>query len=391
MRRLNIIFASDYIAPSPGAFIRSLELLSEIIIKNGGKVAYLFSEPRNYFDRLRKYGDVYICKKTTNRRFSISSLLSMARALKKINGDVVHIHFLGLAYLLSAIILKFFYHHKIIVHYRNPPVSLLKQSTFIHKFSPLFYYFLNLFFIDTNIVISESIKKLLIERHFAKPDKIQVIYNGIDPNIIINDFTEAERLLESKIKRKLSGRFVVGMIANFSPQKDHKTVIKAAAILVKKFPNLLFIFVGSEKFIEGAGYMEKAKSFVVENNLTDYICFAGEAKNVYEIIPRFDIGLLISNFEGFGNALIECAIAGKPIIGTAVGGIKEIIEDGNNGFLINPNGYKELAQKIELLLSNPELRAEMGNRAKRVALERFSVGAWVNNITTLYEKIILKK
>lgn len=388
MRKLNIVFAADYIAPSPGAFIRSLELLSENITKNGGKVAYLFSEKRDYLDRLKNFGDVYFCKRTSNRRFSISSLLNMVHALKKINGYIVHIHFLGLAYLLSAIVLKFFYHHRIIVHYRNPPVSLLGKSKIRHKFSSLFYYLLNLIFIDANVVISESIKNMLVEKKFAMPYKINVIYNGIDPNLIKNDYIQAEKILERKIGTKLSGRFVVGMIANFSPQKDHETIIKAAELLIKKYAHLLFIFVGSEKLVEGTGYMEKAKLLVAKNNLTSYIYFAGEVENVYEIIPRFDIGLLISNFEGFGNALVEYAMAGKPIIGTAVGGIEEIIEDGHNGFLIKPGDYNGLAQKIELLFTNSALRDEMGHRAKKIALEKFSIGTWAKHVLSLYEKIL---
>ncbi|MEO0161838.1 MAG: glycosyltransferase family 4 protein [candidate division WOR-3 bacterium] len=388
MENLNIVFAADYIAPSPGAFIRSLELLSDAIKKNGGRVAYLFSVERDYLKRLKKYGNVYLCDKTANKLFSISSLINMAHALREIRGQVVHIQFLGLAYLLSAVILKFFYHHKIIVHYRNPPVSLLKGSKLRHRFSPLFYHLLNLFFIDANVVISESIKKMLVERNFARPHKIAVIYNGIDPEVIKNDSVKAERILEEKLGIELSGRFVVGMIANFSPQKDHATVINAASILTKKFPDIFFIFVGSEKIVEGKGYMEKAKSYVADKNLKNYIYFAGEMNNVYEIIPRFDIGLLISNFEGFGNALIEYALAGKPAIGTAVGGIKEIIIDGENGFLIPPGDHQKLAEKIELFITNARLKEEMGLTARKIALERFSLDTWVKNILSLYARVL---
>lgn len=389
--KCNVLFASDYIAQSPGAFIRSLEILSEMITKGGGKVAYLFSEQRDYLNILSKYGDIYICKKTANRHFSIAALLNMAHALKKIKADVIHIQFLGFAYLLSAIVLKFFCTPKIVVHYRNPPVSLLEESKIYHKFSPLFYYLLNIFFIDANIVISDSIREMLVKNYFAPPEKISVIYNGIDPNIVKSDYTSARKKIEAMIKIPLTNRFVIGMIANFSPQKDHITVIKAASILIKRHPSLLFLFVGSEKFYEGTGYMEIAKNYVAKNGLENYVYFTGEVKDVYEIIPGFEIGLLISNFEGFGNALVECGMAGKPIIGTAIGGIKEIIEDGNNGLLIEPGDYKGLAEKIELLLTDDSLRNEIGERSKKVALEKFSVGTWVKNVIALYEKIVCDK
>ena len=391
MKRLNIVFAADYIAPSPGAFIRSLILLSTRVIEDGGKVAYLFSESREYLSELEKYGTIYICKNTANRKFSISAILNMARVLKETKATIVHIQFLGLAYLISAILLKPIYSFKIVVHYRNPPVSLLNSAKLYHKFSPLFYYFLNKFFIDANIVISKSIKDILVSHNFARSDKIFVIYNGIYPQEIKENYSQAEDKMKDMFGISVRNRIVIGMIANFSPQKDHLTVLKAASILIKKFPDLLFLFIGSDKIAEGYGFMERAKSYVEKNSLEKYVYFAGEVKNIYDIIPRFDIGILISNFEGFGNAIVECAMAGKPVIGSAVGGITEIIEDGNNGFLIKPGDYEALATKIELLLTNEDLRKKMGARAKEDALKRFTITNWINNVILLYNKLLSDK
>lgn len=391
MKNLNIVFAADYIAPSPGAFIRSLKLLSEHIVENGGKVAYLFSELREYFSELKKYGKIYICKNTANRKFSIFALLNMARALKETKAAIVHIQFLGLAYLISAILLKPIYSFKIVVHYRNPPVSLLNSAKIYHKFSPLFYCFLNKFFIDANIVISKSIKDILVSHNFAKSDKIFVIYNGIYPQEIKENYSQAENRIKDMLGMSVSNRIVVGMIANFSPQKDHLTVLKATSILIKKFPNLLILFIGSNKIAEGYGFMERAKSYVTNNNLENFVHFAGEVRNIYDIIPRFDIGILISNFEGFGNALVECAMAGKPVIGSAVGGITEIIEDGMNGFLINPGDYEALAKRIELLITNEDLRKKIGASAKETALKQFTITNWIDNVILLYNKLLPDK
>ncbi len=391
MKKLNIVFAADYIAPSPGAFIRSLKLLSEHIVNKGGKVAYLFSESREYLSELKKYGTIYICKNTANKKFSLFALFNMARALQQTKARIVHIQFLGLAYLISAILLKPIYSFKIIVHYRNPPVSLLNNTKIYHKFSPLFYQFLNKFFIDANIVISNSIKDILVSHNFAHPNKIFVIYNGIYPQEIKEDYSEAENKIKDMLGISVSNRIVIGMIANFSPQKDHLTVLKAASILTKKFSNLLFLFIGSNKIAEGYGFMEKAKSYVRNNGLENFVYFAGEVKNIYEIIARFDIGILISNFEGFGNAIVECAVAGKPVIGSAVGGITEIIEDGKTGFLIKPSDYEALAKIIDLLVVNPGLRKKIGASAKENALQRFNITNWINNVILLYNKLLVDK
>ncbi len=385
---LNIVFAADYIAPSGGAFIQSLKKLSEKIKENNGRVAYLFSEPRVYLHELEKYGVLYLCPKTANKRFSYSAVVNMAKAIKSIRANIIHIHFVGMAYLSAACLLKFFFRYKLIIHWRNPPTSILAGAKFFHYFSPLFYRFLNLLFLNKNIVISNSIKDSLIYRKFASSEKISVIYNGIDTSKFTITREEAQQIIERKIGKRIYDHPVVGMVANFSPQKDHESVIKAASIVKARIPDILFLFVGSEKRYVGEGKIEKLKALADSYNVKENIIFFGEYQNVHEIIPRFDIGILCSNFEGFGNAIVEYMAAGKPVVGTKIGGIGEIIKDAENGFLITQNNAEELADKIITLLTNKKMALEMGGRAKIYAERNYSLEVWVKNIFDLYKNLL---
>ncbi len=385
---LNIVFAADYIAPSGGAFIQSLKKLSEKIKENNGRVAYLFSEPRVYLHELEKYGVLYLCPKTANKRFSYSAVVNMAKAIKSIRANIIHIHFVGMAYLSAACLLKFFFRYKLIIHWRNPPTSILAGAKFFHYFSPLFYRFLNLLFLNKNIVISNSIKDLLIYRKFASSEKISVIYNGIDTSKFTITREEAQQIIERKIGKRIYNHPVVGMVANFSPQKDHESVIKAANIVKARIPDILFLFVGSEKRYVGEGKIEKLKALADSYNVKENIIFFGEYQNVHEIIARFDIGILCSNFEGFGNAIVEYMAAGKPVVGTKIGGIGEIIKDAENGFLITQNSAEELADKIITLLTNKKMALEMGGRAKIYAERNYSLEVWVKNIFDLYKNLL---
>ncbi|MGQ9464335.1 MAG: glycosyltransferase family 4 protein [bacterium] len=385
---LNIVFAADYIAPSGGAFIQSLKNLCKKIKEKNGKVAFLFSEPRPYLYEMEEYGVLYLCPGTANKRFSFSALINMQKAIRKIGANVVHIHFVGMAYLFSACLLKLFYRYKLIIHWRNPPISLLPGARIVHHLSPLFYRLLNFFFLDKNIVISKSIKELLLSQRFAPPKKIEVIYNGIDISKFTTTEKEAQNLIEQRIGKYIYNRPVIGMVANFSPQKDHETVIKAASMVKTKIPDIIFLFVGSEKRFVGEGRIERLKILADSFDVKENVIFFGEYQSVHKIIPRFDIGILCSNFEGFGNAIVEYMAAGKPVIGTKIGGIAEIIRDGEIGYLVSQNNAKELADKISILITDKQKAREMGYKARICAERNYSLEIWSNKMLDIYNNLL---
>jgi len=387
---MNVVFAADYVASSPGAFIRSITKLAKKIIENRGRVAYLFSEERFYLEKLKDTGIVYVCNNTTNRNFSLQSLVNLAHAVRKIKADIIHIHFVGMAYLFAASLLKIFWGYKLVVHWRCIPDCVTKKKKkFRYKFSPYFYNFLSKRFIDANIVISKAIGKILIENSFAPQEKVYVIYNGVDPKELTKcNYAEAQAIIEKLIERKLFSKPVVGMVADYSVEKDHKTFIKAAKLVQQQNPDVIFLLVGSERKFFGKGIKEDILRMIERLKLKDNVFLLDKCFYATEIIPRFDIGVLCSHNEGLGNVVIEYMMAGVPVIGTNTEGIAEVIEDGITGYLIPPSGHNELAERIIFLLNNPEVRMKMGINGKKCALEKFSLDNWIKNIINLYNKIL---
>jgi len=384
---MNVLMAADYIAPSGGAFFQSLVALARRVADDRGNVVFLFSEIRGYHDAIEPIGPVIYCPNTAGRRFSWPAFTLMLRACRRYRIDIIHVHFVGMAYLLAAVMAKMAYGCRIVIHWRNPPFSALPHARSIHRLSPLFYRMMNRFFIDVNVVISRSIGNVLIERRYGSARSIMVVNNAIDLARYDPAAKPDRVMIGNRFGGKIDGRPIVGMVANFSRQKDHASLMKALAIVKRSFPEVLLILVGSEKLREGAGYLMRARELAEELGLKKNIYFAGELDDVAEIISAFDVGVLASNFEGFGNAIVEYMAMGKPAIGTDVGGIRDIIQNGVTGFLVHPGDPALLAEKINFLLKNPVFRAEMGKKARIAAEDRFAMPVWVDRIMDIYDRL----
>jgi glycosyltransferase involved in cell wall biosynthesis len=202
------------------------------------------------------------------------------------------------------------------------------------------------------------------------------------------NYAEAQAIIEKLIERKLFSKPVIGMVADYSVEKDHKTFIKAADLVRQQNSNVIFLLVGSERKFFGKGIKEDILRMIERLKLKDNVFLLDKCIYATKIIPRFDIGVLCSHNEGLGNVIIEYMMAGVPVIGTNTEGIAEIIEDGITGYLIPPSGHNELAERIIFLINNPEIRKKIGINGKKCALEKFSLDNWIKNIINLYNKIL---
>jgi glycosyltransferase involved in cell wall biosynthesis len=175
------------------------------------------------------------------------------------------------------------------------------------------------------------------------------------------------------------------MIAHLGPQKDHLTLVDAASILVKKIPEVIFILIGGNMILDKQNFRGEIEKYIKKKELENNFYFVGEVINPFPYIELFDVGCLISNFEGFGNALVEYMLKKKPIIGTSVGGIKDIIEDGYNGFLVPPKKPEIIAGKLIYFYENPSIVEEMGKRGYQKAITKYNMDNWINRIIELYK------
>jgi glycosyltransferase involved in cell wall biosynthesis len=188
------------------------------------------------------------------------------------------------------------------------------------------------------------------------PKRIQVIYNGVDSKI----FQES--------KAQDSGQPTVVTVARIDPLKDILTLIKSAAIVKARIPDVRFVIYGS---VSVPVYYEQCLQLRQELELEETVVFAGHTTNMAAAYSSGDIVALTSISEAFPYSVVEAMMCGKAVISTDVGGIQEAI--GDTGIMVSPRDYDAMADGIVKLLTNIELRNTLSQEARERALSNFTL------------------
>lgn len=209
------------------------------------------------------------------------------------------------------------------------------------------------------------------ERKFGVSQRnIQVIYNGVDKNVM----TPVAGLHKNE-------QPTVVTVARIDPIKDLLTLIRAAAAVKEKIPDVRFVVYGSVTVPE---YYDECVSLKDKLGLSDTFIFAGHTGDVASAYRSGDIIVLSSISEAFPYSVVEAMMVSKPVIATDVGGIKEAL--GGSGIVVNPRHPESLSQAIIKLIENPELRTSMGEEARERALNYFTL----ERVLGLYLKSYIK-
>ena len=203
-------------------------------------------------------------------------------------------------------------------------------------------------------------------------EKLKIVPNGVDVN---------------RFKPKPEGReegggekpFIVGTVSRISPLKDIQTLIKAAA-LIRGRAFVEFHVIGE---IADERYFETCRRLIRDLKVESFLHFDGY-NDPLSWYHKFDIFVLPSLSEGMPLSLLEAMSTGLPCIGSDIGGIREVLEGA--GRLIPPADPASLASEILLLLSDPELRRELGRRARRRA-EELGLERMIAEYRSIYEQL----
>ncbi len=201
------------------------------------------------------------------------------------------------------------------------------------------------------------------------------------------DFNRIKGLATKDLIRKkfdIQTKYVVGMVATFSDNKDYTTFINAAQSIIEYRDDVTFIAVGD------GDNLESCKN-LVKPEFQNRIKFLGRQKNVESIVNIFDMGILATNDkihgEGISNTIMEYMALEKPVIATDCGGNRELVKEGKTGLLVKAEDPLEMVQKISLLLENKEMTAGLGeNGRKRLEFE-FNLEKMGNEFLNLYNQM----
>ena len=234
---------------------------------------------------------------------------------------------------------------------------------------------------DKTIAISEQVKEHLLNEFKADPDKVRLIYSGIDPDKV----KLKEPLSRSEVKKKLGLKeegAVVGIIARLSDVKGHLYLIRAMKTVIKEFPDAQLLIVGQ-------GRMESELVALTEElKIKDNVFFIPKAGSIAELLYIMDVFVMPSLEEGLGLGLMEAMAASKAVVGSAVGGIKSLIQDKETGLLVGPQDASGLAAAILELLKDPARAAIMGNRARVFISENFSLDKMLKLTEEVYQECL---
>lgn len=307
------------------------------------------------------------------------ALMELIHLLKREKYDIIHTHnskagFLGrLAAKIVGIPIIIHTIHGFAFHeYEISPRRFL--FIFLERFAAKFA--------DKLITISEPLRQWGLELGIGKSEKYITIYSGIEVEKFKININIDEKKKELGIE---PGERVIGVVAKLWEGKGHETILEAAPQVIKEIPNVKFLFVGE-------GYLRnKLETRVRELGLSNRVIFTGFRTDIPEITAIFNIALLVSLFEGMGRVLLEAMVLGKPVVATKVGGIIDVVKDGETGILIPPEDVDALAKAIITLLKDRKLARKMGEAGRRRIDERFTAQTMVEKISQVYEELIEKK
>jgi len=163
---------------------------------------------------------------------------------------------------------------------------------------------------------------------------------------------------------------VIGMIGRLSPVKGHIYFIEAAKFVLEKVPEAIFLIAGEEAQISKKELKEKVKNLGLQKSFV----FLGRVTEIREVMGVLDIGVVASiGSESVCRVALEYMAMGKPVIGTNINAIPEVIFEGENGFLVQPKNGKEIGEALLKLLNDEKKRKKMGEKSRQLAVERFSL------------------
>lgn len=226
---------------------------------------------------------------------------------------------------------------------------------------------------DGVITVSRSTASALTELHGRNPDGIHIIPNGVDPELI-DSVTPA------------TGNYII-FVGRLAPHKHVDHLIEVFSKLAIDFPDLRLEIIGDG--VERA----RLKAMVDDCGIRDSVTFHHNL-SYPEVISRImgaRVLVLPSTREGFGMVLAEAGACGVPAVAYRSGGVVEVIDDGENGFLVEPCDKEALHDKIKLLISDDELRDRMGSQGRKKVEEEFIWDRVVDEIERTYSFIIARK
>ncbi len=243
------------------------------------------------------------------------------------------------------------------------------------------------FGVEFHIFVSNALYRDMTSAYPSfRSEPSRVIYDGLE----LCDLPNTDTKLALRKKLNLPPDDVLVLFAGqIIPRKGIKDLIEAWHLIPSRVKSKAELIVIGDDLAGKGTYAKKMKQFA--DKLGESIDFRGFQKNVDDWLDAVDIIVVPSHIEPLGNATLEAMNHAKPVIGTKVGGIPEMIVNEVTGLLVPPNSPKALSQAMLTLIEDRTLSKKMGENARRHVEKMFNINNHIENIISIYQSILDKK
>jgi glycosyltransferase involved in cell wall biosynthesis len=234
---------------------------------------------------------------------------------------------------------------------------------------------------DKLISVSTELKKVALSIEKSRRT-INVVYNGCDSHpLLYNDDDKME--MRTKLGILKTDKVII-FVGRIEKDKGIYELLSAFSILKSKCHNLHLILLGN--CVESDLQREISSLTALKNKI--HVIGEQPHREVFNWLKSADLFVLPSYHEGLPNAILEAMSCGLPVVSTKIGGIPEIVEDGNTGILVNPKDSDALANAIVYLIENDELARNMGKTGRDKVEQKFSWQQNAKEIVQIYNEVL---
>ena len=231
---------------------------------------------------------------------------------------------------------------------------------------------------DRVVAISDGIYSVLIQAGVPK-DRLSMVHSGID----MSQYSEQrDRAWFESALGIAQSEIAIGVVAQLIDRKGHAFLMRAMPEILRRFPNCRVLFFGKGP---AEGDLRKLAD---DLELGDKLIFAGFREDMPRVYPNLDLLVHPALTEGLGVSLLQAATSGVPIIAAKVGGIPEIVIDGQTGWLIPPSDTQAIETAVLSALGDPEEAKARAQNARAHVQANFSIDQMVEGNLRIYQELL---
>jgi glycosyltransferase involved in cell wall biosynthesis len=242
-----------------------------------------------------------------------------------------------------------------------------------------------LYSLSHHIVANSNAVRQKLIADGTSAEKVTVVYNGLDLRRLDTNMSRPEVLAMLGVPADPSRRFV-SIVANMRHEvKDYPMFLRAARGVKETVPDAAFLLAGEGEL------SDSLRALARELGIEDSTFFLGRCENVAELLSVSEVCVLSSKAEGFSNSILEYMAAARPVVVTDVGGAREVVVEGETGYLVASGDDATMSARLIALLRDPETARQMGGRGRRVVEEKFSCEAQLAQTEELYDRLLRQR